>query len=1374
MPITIALFTKTNIKSNNIEIYYGEKIKYKKNKFEIYLNFAISPIHNLNKFNSNFYFLKLKNKKNDVFYIKFKDIFNENNSYSFSEVNSIIIYLQKNVYTVIIEDKTFEIKNDFDFDSVSKINILDNFYGQIESIIVIKKDLSDNKQIIIEIKGNKEGNKAIYEIKSDGKQNSATCGGTIFHSKNNFNNDWKKGEKELNEIEYFGGFNCFIPLFKILKKFIINLKEKNGLNYEIKDNNEYVMNILNWIKDILKIMLKLICYSENNYNNLKKVMISLISSLAEICECLNDLIDKNIIDENIKSILFKDEIIYSMFVLIILFELPFNIINTYINLFEIKIKDNFDIYNYNYVMDYMFLDITKNNINLEWYFSLLFNYFIFDLFFLDSPENITNILYEKLEQIANYSYEKNNNEESKDFLLSVFQIANLINNLKRKDNYDNDKNNDILNDLFIEKNTYFKNIVNLIKIYMNVKFLIKNFANNYEENIFMKKIYSKLMFKNNTSINFNSRKNQIQNIFKNYLREFDFLKNLFSFLQIQDFQSKSQLLMNELIDYHRIYHQLMKELFVFNRLWSKQKLFYNSSDNKVSNLKYKNINYYTNNYQRPIIYPVLDIKYRYPKFSIFKGEIFYYIAQKKDDYYFDLDCSRFDKIIEDYDKKIFERIAEEKSINKYKICLVKQNCHVKGNLFIINENHEFIIYFYSHSYDFKTKTEIKTLCNKSQDNNKSSLCYGSIFKCLDKEKNRKLILNIKDIRMILKRIYYFRKSGIEIFTTTKSYYFNFYSEEELNNFFNIFNSYLEESKPKLFYPIIINNNINLGYIKINIDIISENGSKKLSENFIEFLEYISKEKHFNLCVFDIIILINLISNRSYIDLNQYPVFPILHFYEKGIEIKRKLEEHIGFQDSTKLAKSRKEDYENCYAYQINETNINRINILDEEEIHYFNINYSNIVYVTNFMIRLFPYSFIAIELQGNGFDDPNRIFSSIEETFFNITYQKSDIRELIPQFFYFPEMFLNINFFHFRNKDNEELVDIVTMPKLLTKYEKVFNLELKDYDKGGFNVINNSNIQIQKRKIFIFVDYMKKKLESLNGNNLSSWLNIIFGEGQKYRYKGKRKGLLFRPQSYIDIDEKTFIKYSNDDIIMKSVEFGLIPLKTIYDCKYLNNYGNNYEKTDESSKKAIERIKSSIKNNQKKNEKQKLNNKEKDLLNYIEFKTSEENIFNKNNLVFKIDNKIKSGKVELYNNDNLISEIFDHNDKITDIFYNPRLNMFGSTSYDSFALIYFYPNKLISIIKHPNKLYFDKIFLSSNPFPTIITFEKKENLLISYSLSGIIIKEKKLKTSNELNIEPIFNTSGGRKIDKILVYDGAFEIHKLYKLPFFDEIIFDE
>ena len=68
-----------------------------------------------------------------------------------------------------------------------------------------------------------------------------------------------------------------------------------------------------------------------------------------------------------------------------------------------------------------------------------------------------------------------------------------------------------------------------------------------------------------------------------------------------------------------------------------------------------------------------------------------------------------------------------------------------------------------------------------------------------------------------------------------------------------------------------------------------------------------------MCIFDILIMINILSNRSYIDLFQYPVFPLLYFYDiknKIGKFNRVLKKHIGFQTITEKGKQRKEFFMN--------------------------------------------------------------------------------------------------------------------------------------------------------------------------------------------------------------------------------------------------------------------------------------------------------------------------------------------------------------------------------------------------------------------------------------------------------------------------------
>ena len=151
--------------------------------------------------------------------------------------------------------------------------------------------------------------------------------------------------------------------------------------------------------------------------------------------------------------------------------------------------------------------------------------------------------------------------------------------------------------------------------------------------------------------------------------------------------------------------------------------------------------------------------------------------------------------------------------------------------------------------------------------------------------------------MILYKIYYYRKSAIEIFTETKSYFFNFVSTEDFMKFLSIIDSYFQNSEfilkygkePIYYMPIVINSNKKIGYLKMN------NKNSKA-----DFLEFISNSGDNNdLCVFDIIIFINLIANRTYTDLNQYPIFPVLFVYDKfNKSFERNFKLHIGFQEQT--------------------------------------------------------------------------------------------------------------------------------------------------------------------------------------------------------------------------------------------------------------------------------------------------------------------------------------------------------------------------------------------------------------------------------------------------------------------------------------------
>ena len=1316
-----------NLKENKgIKIDF-HNLDVQKNHLEFTIRFVRSPILNINKFIDNFSFLKIKDKE-----FKYVDAFkgdedNDNRVYHFSEIEQIQFCFDTNKYKISVNDKKVSSGIlSFNINTISEIFLLSNFIGEIECIIIENFDENENLDFRLDFK--KENNlpqfiiNMIYEGEMfEEKENN------IFQNNNEiFNNqfvkyNYKSLEEEmkyLTQIEYFGGLNSFIPLFKIIKYKISDIHILFGANkINQKENNEYINKLVIMVIDILKIIIKLICLSEHNCNNFKNIIVPLIGSISEIIHALNN--QSNL---EAKSLLLKDEIIFILYIVIIFCHSSSNLIKTYENIFEIKNNIN----NYNFSLDFIIFDLKSIKVDLYWYFLMIFNIVISFLIFFDSKDKIPKEIISQFISIKELLCENESQKiDNFDNILALTNFIMIINY------YCSDIKKELLIEIDeLKENTIFlQNLIYMTNTVLNMKLLpeITNLISFNENSLIVdleKNLIDIISSLNKSQKIFNS----LINFFKNYKNSFSFFKNISSSVIERNFIDNNMLLITQLIDYHGQYHKLIKELFIFNRLWSNQKLFYKDhfDTESKSSLKYKNINYYTRNFQRPIIYPVLDYKYRYPTFSKFKikgNNNFYTNPEIEDDYNFNLEIPEIDILVKKYNKEVIDEIEKnENSI--YNVCLVKQEYHAKGKIYVFKEGNNLQIYFYCNQFDI----ENELCCNKSKGPkglNKDNLCYGSIFKCPEKEKNRIIKISFNNIKMIIKRIYYYRKSAIEIFTYRKSYYFNFYEEKDLNNFISQFNGHFENS----FFPIKVKDNL-IGYIKGNQKLINE------KNNFIDFISHkIYKGQISEMCIFDIIILLNLISNRSYNDLTQYPVFPVLFFYDytKQTIVERDFKEHIGLQTVMECAQKRRE------------LTLKKI-VEDEDDdddgdlgqnLVYFSTHYSSNVYVSNYMIRLFPYSFCCIELQGDGFDNPNRLFFSLEATFNNIAKQKSDIRELIPEFYYLPEMFLNINCINFFARANKEKVDNVIMIKNLQN------------DKLKSNENNN----------FIFVDYMKHKLEHLN-DNLKNWVKLIFGKYQRYPKKNKNHKIkYFRNECYIDLDEEMFKKYSNDDGIMRSVEFGLTPLQTIFGSKILTNFHlnkHNYEKLEEVSKKESKKENNTNKNNIKELENKYLNN-----IDYWE-----EDL----NIEVKIDNKY--GKVSVFKNKNLVKEIFDHSDEILDSFYNKRLNMFATTAKDGFICVYMIPNKLICVIRHPNNLYFDKVYLSANPFPSIIAYEgNSNNIFRSYSVSGLLIKEEILETKEDIIINCFFDYLGGAFNDGIMIYDKNHEFIKSYYIPFFNSPI---
>ncbi|XP_036146533.1 lysosomal-trafficking regulator isoform X4 [Monomorium pharaonis] len=178
--------------------------------------------------------------------------------------------------------------------------------------------------------------------------------------------------------------------------------------------------------------------------------------------------------------------------------------------------------------------------------------------------------------------------------------------------------------------------------------------------------------------------------------------------------------------------------------------------------------------------------------------------------------------------------------------------------------------------------------------------------------------------------------------------------------------------------------------------------------------------------------LNKLAGRSYNDLMQYPVFPFVladYISEKidlnNPKIYRNFKRPMAVQD-----KKNEQHYINNYNY-LKQTLTEGLNLiaLNQGPFHYGS-HYSNSGTVLHFLVRLPPFTSMFLCYQDNNFDIPDRTFHALATTWrLTSCDSTTDVKELIPEFFYLPEFLLNFEGFNFGVRQNGNQVGDVELPK---------------------------------------------------------------------------------------------------------------------------------------------------------------------------------------------------------------------------------------------------------------------------------------------------------------------------------------------------------
>ncbi|QHN94309.1 BEACH domain-containing protein B [Arachis hypogaea] len=259
--------------------------------------------------------------------------------------------------------------------------------------------------------------------------------------------------------------------------------------------------------------------------------------------------------------------------------------------------------------------------------------------------------------------------------------------------------------------------------------------------------------------------------------------------------------------------------------------------------------------------------------------------------------------------------------------------------------------------------------------------------------------------------------------------------------------------------------------------------------------------------FEYLMILNTLAGRSYNDLTQYPVFPwVLADYSSELldynksSTFRDLSKPVGALDNKRF-----EVFEDRYR-----------NFCDPDiPSFYYGSHYSSMGIVLYYLLRLEPFTSLHRNLQGGKFDHADRLFQSIEGTYRNCLTNTSDVKELIPEFFYMPEFLVNSNSYHLGVKQDGEPIGDICLPP---------------WAKGSPE------------------EFIRRNREALESeyvsSNLHQWIDLVFG----YKQRGKPAVEAANIFYYLTYEGAVDLETMEDDLQRAAIEdqianFGQTPIQ---------------------------------------------------------------------------------------------------------------------------------------------------------------------------------------------------------------------------------------
>uniref|UniRef100_A0A3B3DVL9 Lysosomal trafficking regulator n=1 Tax=Oryzias melastigma TaxID=30732 RepID=A0A3B3DVL9_ORYME len=243
--------------------------------------------------------------------------------------------------------------------------------------------------------------------------------------------------------------------------------------------------------------------------------------------------------------------------------------------------------------------------------------------------------------------------------------------------------------------------------------------------------------------------------------------------------------------------------------------------------------------------------------------------------------------------------------------------------------------------------------------------------------------------------------------------------------------------------------------------------------------------------FEYLTHLNKHAGRSFNDLMQYPVFPFVlsDYTSETLDLQEpsiyNLSKPIAVQ-----SKEKEDRYVDNYRYLEEEykKGIREDDPMPPVQPYHYGSHYSNSGTVLHFLVRMPPFTKMFLAYQDQSFDIPDRTFHSMNTTWRLSSYESmTDVKELIPEFFYLPEFLVNREF-DFGVRQNGERVNHVNLPPWARNDPRLFVL------------------------------IHRQALESEHvSQTLCQWIDLVFGLKQKGKAAVHAINV-FHPATYFGMD----------------------------------------------------------------------------------------------------------------------------------------------------------------------------------------------------------------------------------------------------------------